>query len=39
MHDRKAGAPSNALTLENARIPETWSALLVPRLILPWLCC
>src|SRR5215472_2377363 len=35
MHDRKAGAPSNALTLENARIPETWSALLVPRLILP----
>jgi MFS family permease len=35
MHNRKAVAPSNALTLENAPIPETWSALLVPRLILP----
>jgi MFS family permease len=35
MHNRKVAAPSNALTLENAPIPETWSALLVPRLILP----
>jgi len=35
MHNRKVVAPSNALALENAPIPETWSALLVPRLILP----
>jgi MFS family permease len=35
MDNRKVVAPSNALTLEDAPIPETWSALLVPRLILP----
>src|SRR5580693_2494641 len=35
MHNRKVVAPSNALTLENAPIPETWSALLAPRSILP----
>ena len=35
MHNRKVAAPSNALMLENAPISETWSALLVPRLILP----
>ena len=33
MHNRKAVAPYNAL--ENAPIPGTWSALLVPRSILP----
>ena len=33
MHNRKAGAPCNAL--DNASVPGTWSALLVPGSILP----
>ena len=35
MDNRKVAAPSHPLALENALIPETWSALLAPRLILP----